>query len=64
MKKLIILFIKNNKRSLKVLTFIILSFSSNFVYSADVGPDGSFTHQIPIKIPPVTAGMQPNISLV
>lgn len=32
--------------------------------TAGVNPDGSFAHQIPIDIPPGTAGVQPNIGLV
>lgn len=37
---------------------------SNVSGSFDIGPIGNATYNIPIDLPPGTAGLQPNISIV
>ena len=38
--------------------------TSNVSGSFDIGPIGNATYNIPIDLPPGTAGLQPNISIV
>ncbi len=49
-------------RPIALLLGLWLVLGGNAV-QADVNPDGSFTHVLPIKIPPGTNGMEPELSL-
>ena len=47
-----------------MLISIFLFLAANRLNAQSVGPDGSFNYQIPIKLPPGTKGMAPQLSLV